>query len=311
MKLLKDVSTKIDSLFESGITKGKYLGFPSLHDYYSFKPQSTTYIYGSPFSGKTEIWFEMLMNLSEFYGMRHAIYTPESGSPSEIYAELISKYCRKPFYKNIPGHMSETEMLSAKDFIGEYFYVIDNEEDLTIEGFFDKVKEIEKYTDKKIDTTCCDPFNELKHNFDDMRQDLYIENKLGFIRTEARKNNRHNVIITHSAAQQPILKDGKTFYPPPSPRQISGGLAWHRKAMNLVCIWRPIAGSLDEQGQPYLENEVHFIVQKYKPKGVGRLGKVVLFYDQYSGRYYERNGLEKTFAKKEQPIQTIIPTYEF
>lgn len=309
MKLLKDVSSNINHLFENGITKGAYLGFPSLHENFSFKMASTTYIYGSPFSGKTEIWFEMLMNLTEFYGMRHAIYTPESGSPPEIYAELISKFVRKPFYKNIPGHMSEEEMLSAKDFIGEYFYVIDNEEELTIEGFFDKVKKIEDHTGNKIDTTCCDPFNELKHNFDDMRQDLYIENKLGFIRTEARKNNRHNVIITHSSQQQPILKDGKTFYPPPSPRQISGGLAWHRKAMNLVCIWRPQVGMNDEQGQPYEENEVHFIIQKYKPKGVGKLGKVILYFDPYSGRYYEKDGIRKVFSSKEK--KETIDTFPF
>ena len=73
---LREASSKVQDLYKKGITRGVYMGFDNLHDYFSLKPKGTTYIYGSPFSGKSEIWFEIMVNLSEFYGWHHAIYSP-------------------------------------------------------------------------------------------------------------------------------------------------------------------------------------------------------------------------------------------
>jgi len=297
----KEVHSEVEKLYETGITRGVYLGFESLHEYYSFKPEGTTYIYGAPFSGKTEFWFDMMMNLTELYGWRHAIYTPESGSVPEIYAELLSKRLQKPFYKNLPNFMSQEEHFKEKDFIDEYFYIVDpKDSDLTIEGFYDSVKAMEKAYDIKINTTCCDPFNELKHDLtaDMGRQDLYIENRLGYIRRDAFANHRHNVILTHVTDQEPVkMKDGVTYYPAATPRQIAGGQAWYRKAMNMLCVWRPPAGIPDpDTGAPYEDNEVHIIVNKYKPKGVGKKGKVKLYLDTHRNRYFEKIDNEKRYA---------------
>ncbi len=311
---LSDVRESLDKIYSEGITRGVYLGFEGLHDIFSFKPFGTTYIYSAPFSGKTELWLELLMNLTELYGWRHAIYSPESGEAHEIFAELISKRARKPFYKNIPDHINETEYYNQIDFIGEYFYIIDpKDKDLTIEEFFIEVDKIEKQYDIKINTTCCDPFNELRHNFanDEGRQDLYIENRLGFIRKNAFAHKRHNVIITHVRDQAHVqTKDGKRFYPPASPREIAGGQAWYRKAMNLISLWRPPAGMMDEEtGYPFEENEVHVIIKKYKPKGVGKLGMAKLFYDAKINRYYEvLNGNKRYAGRQLEPLQKAIQT---
>lgn len=317
---LSSVATQVGDLYEKGITRGAYLGFDSLHEYYSFKPTATTYIYGSPFSGKSEFLFESLVNLSELYGMKHAIYSPESGNPAEIFAEIISKRVRKQFYQNLPNHMSETEYLREKDWVDEHFFVIEpGDKDITIEGFFESVNDIESHYGVKINTTTCDPFNELKHSFakDEGRQDLYIENRLGLIRKDAFANTRHNIVLTHTADQDPVkLKDGAMYYPPASPRQLAGGQAWYRKAMNMICVWRPPAGMIDiSTGTPYEENETHIIIRKYKPKGVGRLGTVKLYYDNNKNRYYEKiNGGDRRYAGvqtgfKPQQLQ-IKPNYD-
>ncbi len=296
---LNEGKNDIAELYEKGITRGVYMGFETLHEYFSFKSVGTTYIYGSPFSGKSEWWFEIMITLTELYGYRHAIYSPESGNRHEIYAELISKYLGKQFYKNMDGHMSEIERMKAEDFIHEYFYVIDpDDKDLTIEQFYLSIADLEKKLDKKINTTLCDPFNELFHQFD-TRQDLYIESRLGFIRREAFTNNRHNVIITHCTDQEATLDKGtnKRYYAPPSPREIAGGQAWYRKAMNLICLWRPPEWMIDPlTGAPHHENEVHIIIHKYKPKGVGKKGTVKLYYDTIKNRYYELIDGNKRYA---------------
>lgn len=303
---LGELKPLIETLYLDGITRGKYLGFENLHEYFSMKEEGTTYFYGAPFSGKSELIFELLLNTSELYGWHHVIYSPESGTPQEIYAELLSKYARKPFFRNMTGFMLEEERISAENFIHEYFFVIDPKDtDLTIEDFYSTVIQIEKEYGVKINTTCCDPFNELKHNFSDDsgRQDLYIENKLGFIRRDAFTNHRHNVIITHCRDQQHMTtKDGRRFYPPATPRELAGGQAWYRKAMNLICVWRPPFGMNNEEtGMPYEENEVHIIINKYKPKGVGKRGTVKLYFDTVKNRYYETIDGERRYAGKQLP----------
>jgi len=310
---LREVEEGLAELHETGITRGLYVGFESLHELYSFKPKGTTYVYGAPFSGKTEWWFEIMMNLTELYGFRHAIYSPESGEAKEIFAELLSKRARKPFYKNLPNHINDFEYHKEKDFVDEYFYIIDPQDrDLTIEQFYQEIDKLEKHYEIKINTTCCDPFNELKHNFsdDDGRQDLYIENRLGYIRRDAFANNRHNVIVTHVKDQEQVkLKEGVRFYPPASPRELAGGQAWYRKAMNMISVWRPPAGITDEEtGAPYEENEVHIIIKKYKPKGVGKLGKTKLYFNTVQNRYYEKLNGDIRYAGQQinHPYQTKI-----
>lgn len=306
---LDEVSKNIAELYEKGITRGVYLGFEGLHEYFTIKQSSTTYIYSQPFAGKSEFWFEIMMNLSEMYGYNHAIYSPESGDKSEIFAELVSKRVQKPFYKNVKGHMTEQERLTAEGFIREHFIIIDPEDaDMSIEDFFALVVEIEAEYGIKIHTTCCDPFNELKHDMSDENgaRDLYIENRLGLIRRDARKHKRHNCIITHASDQGQPITDGMTgtrYYPPATPRQIAGGQAWFRKAMNLICVWRPPVGVVDTKtNEVFLENEAHIIIQKYKPKGVGKKGMAKIYYDEFKNRYYEIINGERRYASSKRPV---------
>lgn len=309
----------VEKLHEDGIQRGVYCGFEKLHEHYTVKKGVTTYLYGSPFSGKTEFWLDILITLTELHGYHHAIYTPESGSREEIVAELISKVARKPFYKQLGGAMDTDEMLRHFDFVDEYFFIVDpQDKDITVEEFYKTVEEIQKDYNIKIDTTLCDPFNELKHDMkeENGRQDLYIENKLGYIRRNAITSQRHNVVITHCTdqIQQKQVEDGKDvwFYPIPSPRQIAGGQAWYRKAMNLICIYRPPTGLKNENGEPFLDNEVHIIIQKYKPKGTGKKGTVILFYDQFKNRYYEKYNGDNRFAGEQEQQRTIYqPAYDF
>jgi twinkle protein len=302
----KDCRGKIEALYRNGLTKGIYCGFNSLFEHYSPKMGTTTYIFGSPTGGKSEFAFELLITMSELYGFKHAIYSPETGSPEEIAAELISKVARKPFYNGYFPQMSETEYYRHLDWVTEHFFIIDPiETDITPEEFYNQVDLIESDLGIKIHTTVCDPFNELRHAFEDERQDLYIENKLGMIRRNAKAKNRHHFIITHTTKQEARIVGSKKYYDPPTAHQISGGQAWYRKAMNLIAVWRPPQGMTDEDNVPYQDNEVHIIIQKYKPKGSGKKGTVKLYLDTLANRYYELENGNKRYAGK-QPEK---PTY--
>lgn len=309
-------SVAVEDLYKHGITKGEYVGFRSLENLMSIKLGATTYLMAQPTAGKTEFWFEILINLSEFYGWKHAIFSPESGNREEIIAELISKYCRKPFY-DYEGRLTDDEKFRAIAWLDEHFFIIDpDDNDITPDDFFAIVSDLEKEYDIRVHTTTLDPYNELKNDLNGFggRQDLYIETLLGMVRRNARVNRRHNCIITHCSDQVPITDSGVTFYPAPTARNYAGGQAWYRKGLQMIAMWRPPFGLCNSDGRPYEKNEVHIIIQKSKPKGVGEKGTAILFYDWKKNRYYENFEGMKFFSEKKRPkeIQTaMIPNVNF
>jgi len=48
--------------------RGKYLGFPNIHQHYSMQLGTCTDWTGYPRSGKTQVLMEMLLNTSMYYG---------------------------------------------------------------------------------------------------------------------------------------------------------------------------------------------------------------------------------------------------
>jgi hypothetical protein len=289
---LSDKQNEIDDLYENGVVKGYELSFETAKDLFSIKMGCTTYVYAAPYAGKSQIWFEFLVDLSVNYGLRHAIFSPETGKARDIFIELMTIYVRKDFYKDYHNQMTKEEKQMAEKFVDSHFIVIDPDDAVfTIEEFYDYVDIVERVYNCKIHTTVADPFNEFSHDFskDNGRQDMYIERVLGYIRRNARTNDRHNCLITHVTDQKPRLdKDTDiTYYPPASYREIAGGQAWSRKGEQMICIWRPPSGLNDENGLPYDENQTEVRIQKSKPKGVGKLGKFNLFYDVKGHSFYE------------------------
>lgn len=303
---IRELQPAVDELAEKGIQRGRNTGFSVLDEFYSVKLGCTTYIMGSPYSGKTEFWFEILINLSEFYGWRHVIFTPETGTKEEIVAELCHKYKRKQFFKNQPDAMTDAERYDAMNFLNEHFTIIDPmDQSVTVAQFYELVDKIEQAEGLRYHTTTIDPFNEMAHDFskDEGRQDLYIERILGDVRKNARSTQRHNCIITHCRDQQPVTKDGLTYFPPPTARDYAGGQAWFRKGLAMIAVWRPPVGLNDENGKPYEENESHIIIQKSKPKGVGKRGIARLYWDWKASRFYQHDNFGGAqYAMMEQKV---------
>ena len=267
------IQTDTDYLFQKGIDTGTYVGFNALGKYYNVKRGSTTYIAGIPSHGKSEFMFELLMSLSTHYGWKHALFTPETGSPVEIVAELAHKHIGRPFVKN-EYQMSIQEKYRADAWISEYFYLLTpNDSDLNIDGILKIALEIKR--EQGLDTLCIDPFNELNHDYTKFagREDKYLENTLGKIRRFARENDIHVFIVAHPKT----LQMEKGIYLPPTAFQFSGGAAWYAKAESILCVYRPDMTS----------NVVEIHVQKSKPKHTGQKGIARLYWDWKLSRYYE------------------------
>jgi hypothetical protein len=214
--------------------------------------------------------------------------------------------------------MTQSEQIRAEHFVNEHFIVIDPiDEDLTLQGFYKLVDEIERKHDIKIHTTTIDPWNELTEEYiqsDLGREDKYLSRILGIARKNARKTNRHNCIINH-VRDQPMV-NGKTvvgteisYFPIPTARDFAGGQVWFRKGLSVLIPWRPPYGLPNEDGSCAEKNEVHLKVAKSKPKGVSKNGTYRMFLDVERYQYYMLDWKgNRIYANRShiQPTQTTL-----
>jgi twinkle protein len=298
-----DLQPITDTLIEKGIDIGLGVGFAAISDLYRVKRGCTTYIGGIPSHGKSEFHMELLLNLTEFYGFKHLIFAPETGSPAEIVAELTHKLTGKSYLSQYNNKISTQEKYKADAYLSNYFYIANTDaQDVTLD---DVLKMAEEAKDTEgLDTFSIDPWNELSHKFDKHggREDKYLEYALGKIRRVARKLHVHAFVIAHPRTLQ---QQADGTYKPPTAFELSGGAAWYAKAETIICVNRP---SIET-------NEADIIIQKAKPKHIGKKGQCRLYFDYQRSRYYEHIAGQRQYAtnpkKETKQQQKLTPNEQF
>ena len=292
IKKLSDVSKELNTLYVDGLEMGKSVGWQWEAFPYTIRLGSTTYLAGAPASGKSEFWFEMLINLSCLHGWKHVIYSPETGSHIDVYSEIMHKFVGKPYVKNT-NMMNESEKLLAETFVEKHFFIVDDQADITINDFYNLVDKFEIENNIKIQTTTIDPWNELKEDYlpvDLGREDRYLSRVLGMVRKNAKLTNRHHCVITHVRDQKAEkIKDGDYYCPMPTARDFAGGQVWFRKGMSMLIFWRPPTNFLTFNSEYATDNELHVRIAKTKPKGTSKNGTYKFFLNLRSYRYFVKS----------------------
>lgn len=293
---LSDVSDEVESKYEIGLEEGYKSGYPSIDKLYNLHLGYTSYIYGAAFSGKSLIWFDLIKNYSYRYGMRHVIFSPETGSATDVHIKLIELVAGGDFYDKGYGKITPDELEKAKRFVDEHFIVIDpGMETMTLDDLVASCELIERVFNTKIHTLTIDPWNDLHHDMSDVnyRDDQYLEKNLRKLRVIAHFNNWHITVITHTR-DQAFEGSGKNKYQPPATfREIAGGQAWSRRGFMMASIWRPPEWMDELDDEPLEGNETFWIQQKYKPEWTGSRGRAVLKYDAKKKRFYTGTSIKK------------------
>lgn len=309
---LDEAKPKMRQIREHGRARGYKVGWKELDDNYTILLGSTTYLYSSPYSGKTQFWNECLVNLSIFYGLHHVIFSPETGDAAEVYIELCQIYAKKDYSGDFK--MTALELEIAEAFVHQHFICLDPDsfdKTLNVQEICDYVTLLELHQKKTLHTLTIDPYNELKHPKSQHR-DLTLEDELIYIRKSAKNNNRHICIVTHVTDQEGIyVKDkGYTYYPIPTFREIAGGQTWSRKGMMMLSVWRPIvmkkgtADTIVEVGNRVLKtNQLIIQIQKAKPKGYGRTAEINLYYEWQKHSFTDEYGF---FAQHPEMKQIVV-----
>lgn len=275
---LNKVIDEVEFIIKNPNRKTYPLNIQGLDDLYKVVLGSTTYIGGIPSHGKSEWHMEMLIRLTELHGFRHILFSPESGSPAEIYLELVCKFLRKTNKVGAFNKITIDEFRKQIAYVGDYFIIRDQTETPpTIDELLTEVKEMQRESD--IHTISIDPFNELTHDFG-VRQDVYLSEKLGKIRSFSRMNNLHTFIIAHPRTLQ---KNKEGSYEPPTAYELSGGGTWYAKADSILCVYRP--NEFDYNGSYEDRCKAEILVQKAKPKHVGVKGIFETTFEPHTNRY--------------------------
>lgn len=315
---LNDSRKRLWDLSENGLKKGAYVGFPELHDFYSVKIGSTSYVVAPPASGKSAIGWEFLMNLAEYSGWRMAIFSPETGDATSIYAEILWAKLRKPFLKNDVLNASDDEKRKAMEFVDKHFFILDSgTKDMTLDMAYQAVLDLEEEEGIKIQGVMLDPWTELVYNTMGQRDDVAMGNALTKVRKYSMQYDFHTFIFFHTRAMGLVEdKDASgnriRYSPPPTMFDVAGGQMASRKGMFIIGLWRPPTQINDEDGNPYEPNTLIIEILKAKPKAVGKVGKVRLYYDAWSTRFYMKDALgNKIFASpsKEHREEVVTESY--
>lgn len=308
---LTDKISDLKSFSEVGIGTLYKTGLDALNQNLMLKKGYPLYVGGAPFSGKTEFVLEILVNTSILYKWKHFIYCGEGGNVEHIFYELCHKYLGKHYRDSL-----ENDKIKAEYFVNEHFIICDHDKDYTLDEFYDLVIQAENEFGIKFDTTMFDPFNDVKEELEmfNGREDKFLAHALKKSRISSKKYDRIDILITHIADVKSIQdKDTGRFYMRPAlPNEWAGGRTWWRRAFTMVLVYRPPSFLKDANGVEYPENETHIIIQKSKPKGVGKIGVVPIWWDWKKNRYYCKvNGQElyscetlEQYQPKTLPINT-------
>ena len=308
-----NLSHKISDLktySEQGHKDTKSSGLSSLDSIFMLKKGYPMFIGGAPYSGKTEFAFEIQMNTSILYGWKHFIYCGEGGNVEHIFAELLHKYLQKPY-----KYADEKERFQAEYFVSEHFIIANHDLDFSIKEFYEAVSEAEMEFNIKFDTTMFDPFNDIKEELERFggREDKFLADVLKQVRISSKMNNRIDILVNHIADVRAItLQDGSRYLPAALANEWAGGRTWWRRAFTMLLVYRPPMCLKNSEGIPYAENETEIIIQKSKPKGIGKVGKASIFWDWKKNRYYNFKDNQLLYScDKAEEFSKLQPNRDF
>lgn len=310
-----------EHLYKHGNERGLDGRFNVSREFMSYKIGYTTYIYSAPFSGKTQFAMSELTYLAERYGWNIAVFSLEMGAPKDVLAEVASIYIGKLYTSRSSDlKMNGLQKEKAIEFFKKHFHVLDpvfkkNDIEVTVDNILKEVKLIEQKKGIHIDSVYIDPISELDDGGEErIHKFTYKVNKL--VNRDARLNDRHNFLVSHVRDQQGILDktENKTYYPVPTPRDVSGGQNTFKQGYQMICVYRPPSFLMnDDTKEYYKKNETQIHIQKAKPKGVGTTGEFTLFFDWKTNRYYEDAACtvysEPLREEEQQEEMDLQPTY--
>ena len=290
---------EIEYFAKYGQKPGLKIGFDEFDNLISFQKKRTTIIGGRPTDGKSQLAMQIQVGLTAKHGVKHLIYTPESGSAAEIYADIIHCVTGKSFHPYaVNNKIDQKTLYSVKAYIQEHFKVVDSDD---LESFtLDSWLELSEYAVKEfgIFSTLCDNWNDLDHQSGEMISE-YLKKQIVKWNRHARKFDYHGFVVCH--ARNPSLEKGQINPKMARVDELDGGSAWYAKAMNMLMLHREYIEVPDGFEQSSI---LEIGVKKVKKKFEGKKGTAKLDFNIYRNAYHKDGFYLPTPFNDVQEIKT-------
>ena len=273
-----EILDKVIHFWRNGAEPPLNLGMGCFNEYYGLKMGTVTDITGYPYSGKTLLLKEILVNSYLKHNLKHCLYLPDDGDTLEIIANLTHKLSGKTFDKKYNNNLTENEVYQYATQILNDFVIVSDDNVISPIEFWEKSIEI------GCDTASIDSWNVMSHP--DSMGTSYLAKTLSTRNRLAQVNNKHFFTIIHPKNPTSVNYDRKTGkLKEPSTFDLMGGSEWNNNGKNIIVVHK--------QEREGMEYEIH--IKKTKPRIVGMTGMVTMNFDIPSQRFYEDSGFDKQF----------------
>lgn len=229
------------------------------------------FVLGIPGHGKSAFIANLLVNLSEQYGWRSAIFSPEEPTVPHLRDKL-----RRIRLRAAPLELDIETIGRADDWINDRFLFIaadplgQSDQEVYLDWILDRATDA--VLRDGIQVFVIDPWNEIEHARQPREtQTEYIGRAIRMINRFRHQHGVMVIVLLHPTKE--VGRDGKAR--PPTPYDADGSAHWFNKADHFLIIHRP-----DE-----VSNEAVVRVAKCKFEGTGEKGHVRMRFDRASGRY--------------------------
>ena len=303
----KDVYANLEERLKNGTVKGETTYFPILDDHFRWMRREVTIVQGFGNHGKSFLTLQLMLLKSIFCDYKWAVFNPENSPADFFYQDLVEMYLGKPLDKSFPNCATDEEREKGKEFVNEHFFYIYPKDDSPTPDYVLK-RFIEVIIKHKIDGVLIDPYNQLIHDRQGNRDDLYLELFLNKVKRFAQNQDIFFLMCVHP--NKPQRSGSSKVYDEPSMYDLAGGAMWPNKVDNILCLHRPNY-FIDPK-----DTWCTFSSQKIKKQKLnGVPGKINFVLDRFKSRYFELknepiggeigyNPLEQNYVSQETQVET-------
>lgn len=263
-----DVENELDNIFEHGLQKGYTINLEKFDDLMSFELGRLYTITGIPSHGKSKFVDFVLARLNLLYGLKPALFSPET-YPIQLHISAYSElFSGKKFGKQT---MPIEDYVETKKHINENFYWIMPEDNFTIDNILSKARQL--VFRKGIQVLVIDPYNKIEHQMErGQNETQYISKFLDTLTNFAHKNNVMVFLVAHPRKMQKLQQNG--LFEVPSLYDINGSANFYNKTDFGITVYRDM-----------LNDCVQVHINKVKFRHLGELGVYECKYNFNNNRF--------------------------
>lgn len=281
---VSEISAEVERFFDSGVEK---LGlgfdeFPELSKHYRLVKGTLNVIGGIPSHGKTTFTDALVAQSIKEHGWKWAIFSPEN-KPYYLHIQPLSeKIIGKPFFCD--GAMSKEQLRESINLLDKHINFMEPDEENTSHDAIFKL--MDDAVKSKVDGILIDPWNKLDISVrkNENKTDAigrYIKRYQQF----SRKNMVYMGLVVHPTKMYKLPNQKK--YQVPTLYDCDGSAHWFNGVDIGVTFYRN-----------FDDNYCEIHVQKMKFRNHGKLGKVLMRYNDFNSRLYEISKEQIDFEKE-------------